>query len=40
LDKVIYTGEAPKDELFEELNVLLSRFIREISTREENGVDD
>jgi len=39
LDKVSYTGESPKDDLIEELNVLLSRFIRETSTIEEKGVD-
>lgn len=36
LDKIIYTDEAKKEDLFEELNILLSRFIREISTREDD----
>lgn len=40
---MIYTDEAPKEELFEALNELISRFIRELFTREEDredGVDE
>jgi len=39
LDKVFYTDEALRDDLFESLNILLSRFIREISERKEERVD-
>ena len=39
MDKVIYTDEAQKEELFERLDTLLSMFIRELSTREKGGVD-
>lgn len=40
LDKIVYTEEASKDELFKRLNDLLSEFIRELSSRENKKVDD
>jgi len=40
LDKIIYTGTTPKEEITQELNELLSRFIDELMDRKLNNEEE
>jgi len=40
LDKIIYTGKATKEEIIQELNELLSKFLQELCDKEKSGVDN
>jgi predicted site-specific integrase-resolvase len=39
LDRVFYTGEITKEELFEELNELLNKYLRELYTQDKEKND-
>ena len=40
LDKIIYTGKATKEEIIQELNKLISKFLHELYDEETPGVDN
>ncbi len=40
LDKIVYTGEFTEEEIIEEINKLLNKFLHEMDDKKKNWVDD